>query len=107
MEGANLGQRESIQDGAHRMLADTEMHVAAARRISFKITGALECEPGFGGWGKICSAADQPGIMRRDGVYHLARRIARGEALRRSARFIVLFILRFTDHNSRPIDPRR
>ena len=42
--GADLGQREPVQHGAHGVLADPEMHIAAARRVGFEVAGALEQE---------------------------------------------------------------
>ncbi len=62
------------------MLADAEVHVAAARRVGFEIAGAFKQEPGLGRRREVGGAADQPRVMRRDGVEHLARRIARGDA---------------------------
>ena len=81
-EGSDLGQCEPVQDRAHGVLADAEMHVAAARGVGFEIAGALECEPGLGGRREIGRAADQPRVMRGNGVEHLAGRVARGKALR-------------------------
>src|SRR5271154_7281619 len=81
-EGANLGQCETIQDRAHGVLADAEVQIAAARRVSFLIAGTLECKPRLGGRGEIGRAADQPWVMRSNGVEYLARRVARGKAFR-------------------------
>ena len=64
------------------MLADAEMQVAAARRVGFEIAGAFEGETRLGRRREVGRAADQPGIMRRNGVQHLAGGIARGKALR-------------------------
>ena len=57
-EAANLGQCEPIQDRAHGVLANAEVQIATARRVSFLIAGALECEPRLGGRSEIGRAAD-------------------------------------------------
>ena len=64
------------------MLADAEVHVAAAGRAGFQIAGAFECEMRLGGRREIGRAADQPRMMRGNGVEHLAGGVARGKALR-------------------------
>src|SRR5262249_8660880 len=79
-KAADFGQRDPIQDRAHRMLADAEMQVAAARAIRFEIAGAFEREVRFRRWVKIGGAADQPGIARGDGIEDLARRVAGGHS---------------------------
>ena len=85
-EGADLGQREPVQDRAHGVLANAEMQIAAARRVGFEIAGAFEREAGLGRGREIGGAADQPGIMRRDGVEHLAGGVAGGEPFASAAK---------------------
>ena len=41
-KGADLGHGEPVQHRTHSVLADAEMHIAAARCFSLKIAGALE-----------------------------------------------------------------
>ena len=64
------------------MLPDAEVHVAAARRPGFKIARAFECEMSLGRWCEIRRAADQPRVMRGNGVEHLAGGVSRRKALR-------------------------
>ncbi len=80
-EGADLRQGQPVQDRAHGVFAHAEMHVARPRAIGFDITGALEGQPSLGRWREIRRTADEPGITRRDGVQHLRRGIAAGDAL--------------------------
>src|SRR5450755_3307830 len=64
------------------MLANPEMQVAPAGSISFQIAGPLEGETCLGGWREVGCAADEPGVMRGDGIEHLAGGVAAGEPLR-------------------------
>ena len=50
-------------------------------RAGFEIAGAFECQTCLGRGREIGRAADQPGMMRRDGVEHLAGGFAGGDAL--------------------------
>src|SRR5262249_44965470 len=62
------------------MLADAEMQIAASRTLRFEIASALEREVRFRRWCKISRTADQPGILRGDGIEHLARGVAAGNS---------------------------
>src|SRR6185312_1495387 len=64
------------------MLPDAEVHVAAAGRAGFEIAGTFECEMSLGRRREIGRAADQPRIVRGNGVEHLAGGVTRGKALR-------------------------
>ena len=65
-EGAHLGERHSVDDGAHCMFTNTEVEVATAVIIGAKITCALEGKTGFGRGRQIGSAADEPGHVLGD-----------------------------------------
>jgi hypothetical protein len=40
--GTDLGQCKPVHDRTHRMLADAEMHVAAADRVGFEVARAFK-----------------------------------------------------------------
>ena len=63
------------------MLADAEMQLRPPGRVGFEIAGALERQAGLGRRREIGRAADQPRVMRGNGVEHLAGGVARGKAL--------------------------
>ena len=81
-ERPQLGERHAVQGGAHRVLADAEVQVAAAVIVRLEVAGVVEGQPGLGGGRQVGRAADQPGEVLRDGVLDLARGIAAGDALR-------------------------
>src|SRR5262249_43516504 len=56
-----------------------EMHVTAAGAVSFEIAGIFEV--GFSRRREVGGATDEPRTFRRDGVEHLAARLARCHAL--------------------------
>ena len=49
--------------------------------VGLEIARPFEGQPRLGGRGQVGRAADQPGNVLRERVEHLARRIARGQAL--------------------------
>src|SRR5690242_2408959 len=53
-------QAQPVQDRRHRMLADTEVKIAAIAAAGLKIAGAIEGEPSPGGWSQICRSAYEP-----------------------------------------------
>src|SRR5216684_9416942 len=65
---ANLAERKPVQDGAHGMLAYTEMEVASGVTAGFKIAGAIEGEARFGGRSQVGRTADQPRNVLRNRV---------------------------------------
>ncbi len=71
--GTKLGEREPVENRRHGVLADAEVKIAAAILVGFEISGSLEGEAGFGRRREVGGTSDQPGIMRRDGIQHLAR----------------------------------
>ncbi len=54
------------------MLAHPEMQIAPTRGVGFQIPCALKSEARLGGWREVGRTADEPWVMRRDGVEHLA-----------------------------------
>ena len=46
-ERANFGQREAVANGGHGMLANAEVHVAAAASFGLEIPDPIEGEAGF------------------------------------------------------------
>ena len=79
------GERHAVRDGAHGVLPHAEMKVAAAvATVVFgcsKSPAPVECQPCLGGGPQVRRPTQQPGHSRGDGVEHLARRIATGDAL--------------------------
>ena len=61
-EGADAAERHAVDDRAHGVLADAEMHVAAARRAGLEIARAVEGEARLGRGREVGRAADEPGI---------------------------------------------
>src|SRR5579859_283475 len=69
-EWANLAQRETIQDGAHGVLANAEVKISAAVLAVLKIAGAFEGKTSLGGGSEIGGAADEPRDTFCNGVQH-------------------------------------
>ena len=76
----DLGERQSVDDGAHRLLADAEVQVATAGVL---VAGRprLDGQARLRRRAKVRRPADQPGHVARDRVQHLARRLAGREPL--------------------------
>ncbi len=64
--GAQIGERHAVGGGAHAMLANAEMHVAAVVAARLERAGVLDV--GLGRGREIGGAADQPGDGGRDRV---------------------------------------
>ena len=79
--GADLRQGEPIQDRAHGVLADSEMKISPARIVAFHVARALKGQACLGRGGEVSRASNQPGIVRRNRVEDLARRVAAGQSL--------------------------
>ena len=76
-ERAQAGERHAVADRAHAVLANAEMHVAAARRRRAERFGPLDRR--LGRRREIGGAADEPGAHLGDRVDHLAGGFARRE----------------------------
>src|SRR6202022_762692 len=81
-EGAKFGQREAVDGGRHRMLADAEMQVPAAGSARLEVSGALEREQCLGGGAEIRRSPEKPGNVLGKNIEDLARGIATGDAFR-------------------------
>src|SRR5450631_3711186 len=75
-ERAQMAKPHSVDDGAHGVFANAEMHVAAAGGLCLQCTSAIERQVGLGGWREIGSAAQNPRHILGDGVEHLPRGVA-------------------------------
>src|SRR5208282_3881527 len=80
--GTQRGERHSVENRGHGMFSDTEVKVAAAVFVGFEIPSSLEGKAGLSRWSEVGRAADEPGIMRRDGVQNFARGGATRETFR-------------------------
>ena len=80
-EPAHLRERQTVYHRAHRVLANTEVHVAAAGVVRCQVSRALEGESSLGGGSQVARASDQPGQVLRDRIQRLARRVAAGHSL--------------------------
>src|SRR5262249_15553034 len=80
-EGANLRGRKTVQDGGHRMLAHTEMEVAAAPLVGRKIARAFKRQPRLGRRRQISRPSDQPRNIASERIQDLARGVAPRESL--------------------------
>ena len=69
-------QRQPVQDRAHGVLTDAEVHVARARAARGHVAAILDYDIGRGC--EISGPTHQLGELRRQGVHDLARRGARG-----------------------------
>ena len=72
-KAAHLGQCEPVHDRAHGVFANAEVQIATAVFLGLEIPGSLKCKPRFGRGRQVGRTADQPGIMRCDGVEDLGR----------------------------------
>src|SRR5262249_28361037 len=81
-EGAKFRQRESVDRGRHRMLADAEMQVSATGGARLEVSRARKRERSLGGRTEVRRSAEQPGYVLSKYVEDLARGIAAGDALR-------------------------
>ena len=80
--GPELREREAIGDRGRGELADAEVEVAARAVRRREVSGSVEAEMRLRRGREVGRAADEPGDALRDRVQHLARGVARGEALR-------------------------
>ncbi len=77
----HLAVREPVEDRAHRVLAHSEVQVAAGSAARREISGVFEGEPRLGRRRQVGGAPEQPRHVPGDGVQHLARRLAPGDPL--------------------------
>ncbi len=58
-ERPEVAEGQAVADGGHGEFTHTEVDIAAVGRIV--VEGVAAVNPGFGGWGKVCGTADEPG----------------------------------------------
>ena len=71
-KGPQLRQGQTVENGSHRVLADSEVQVSSSERVAADIACALEGETSLGRRRQIRGTADQPGMMLGDGIEDLA-----------------------------------
>src|SRR5580700_10262260 len=77
--GPHLDEAHPVQDGRHRVFADSKVEIASLVAAGLKITGALEGQPGLGGWSQVCRSTYEPGDSLCDRIQYLAGRVARSQ----------------------------
>src|SRR4029453_279970 len=79
---AKLGQRESVHNGTHRMLADAEMEILPAQIISLEVSSPFIVENGLVRWSKIRRPSEKPGNVLSQNIQRFARGIAPSDSFR-------------------------
>ena len=69
-KGADFDQTHSIEDGAHGMLANSEVKIASSIVFRLEVSRALKRQPGLRRGREICSTADQPRDVLGGRVQH-------------------------------------
>ena len=81
-ERPQLRQRQPVHDRAHRVLADAEVQVPAARAGGLEISGAGERQRRLVRRAEVGRATEEPRDVLREDVQHLARGLPSRHTLR-------------------------
>src|SRR5262245_51409330 len=81
-EGPDFGQRESVHNCPHCVLANSEMKVLPAPALSLEISGASKRQGGLVRWPEISRTTKQPRDVLCEHVQHLSRCVPTGNSLR-------------------------
>ena len=71
-EGSYLGERQPVENGAHGVLANAEMHVSPAVVRRGEVSRTVEGQPRLGRRRQVGGSADEPGDALRHGVEDLS-----------------------------------
>src|SRR5262245_64541737 len=80
-EGPDFGQRESVHNCPHCVLANSEMKVLPAPALSLEISGASKRQGGLVRWPEISRATKQPRDVLSEHIQYLSRTVPRGNSL--------------------------